>query len=403
MLDVADARQRDQADPLRAFRERFEIGDDPVAYLDGNSLGRPPKATIARLHRVLDVEWAGQLIRSWPQHWVDLPVRVGDQLAETVLGSGPGQVVIADSTTVNLFKALHAACGMRPDRAEIVVDDTNFPTDRYLVESVAADRGLTVRWLSPDPEMGATTTELARVLGPGTALVLLSHVDYRSGYVADMSAITAAVHDAGSLVVWDLSHSVGVIPMSLDTDQADFAVGCTYKYLNAGPGAPAFLYVAGRHLGQVSQPITGWFGAADVFAMASGYEPAPGIRRMLSGTPSVLGIVAVQEGLALIAEAGLDRIRDKAIALTEYAIALADERLAPLGARIASPRAAAERGGHVTIACASAQDVTQQLTAAGVIPDFRNPDLIRFGLSPLTTTYEEVWTAIDIFAGILAS
>lgn len=399
--DVADARRRDEADPLRPFRERFVIGQNPIAYLDGNSLGRPPKATIARLHEVLNAEWAGRLILSWPERWVDLPVQVGDQLAEAVLGSGPGQTVIADSTTVNLFKALHAACGLRPDRNEIVVDDANFPTDRYLVESIATDRGLTIRWLLPNPERGVTTMDLADVLGPRTAVVLLSHVDYRSGYVADMAGITGAVHDAGGLVVWDLSHSAGLVPLSLDAAEVDFAVGCTYKYLNAGPGAPAFLYVAAQHLLLAAQPITGWFGAADVFAMAARYEPAPDIRRMLSGTPSVLGIVAVQEGLTLIAEAGLDRIRAKAVDLTEYTIALADQRLAPLGASVASPRAAAERGGHVTIRCADAAAVTQRLVAAGVVPDFRNPDLIRLGLSPLTTSYQEVWTAIDIFTATL--
>lgn len=401
-LDLTDARRRDDVDPLRAFRGRFAIGEDPIAYLDGNSLGRPPKATIARLREVLDVDWASGLIRSW-DHWVELPVQVGDQLAETVLGSAPGQAVIADSTTVNLFKVLHAACRMRPDRAEIVVDDANFPTDRYLVETIAADRNLTIRWLSPNPESGVTASDLAAVLGPATAVVLLSHVDYRSGFIADLAGITAAVHAAGGVVVWDLSHSAGLLPMSLDEAEVDFAVGCTYKYLNAGPGAPAYLFVAARHLSSVSQPVTGWFGAADVFAMAARYEPAPDIRRMLSGTPSVLGIVAVQEGLTLIAEAGLDRIRAKATDLTEYAIALADARLVPLGASLASPRAATQRGGHMTIRCAGAEDVTRRLVAAGVVPDFRNPDLIRLGLSPLTTSYEEVWTAIDILAATLTT
>lgn len=401
--DLADAQRRDEADPLRAFRDRFAIGPDPVAYLDGNSLGRPPRSTIVRLREVLESEWASRLILSWEERWVDLPVQVGDQLAETVLGSRPGQTVIADSTTVNLFKALHAACRLRPQRTEIVVDDANFPTDRYLVESIAADRGLTIRWLTPDPESGVTASDLDSVLGPETGVVLLSHVDYRTGYVADLSGITSAVHQAGAVVVWDLCHSAGLVPMSLDVAEVDFAVGCTYKYLNAGPGAPAFVYVAAQHLPHVEQPITGWFGAADVFAMAPRYEPSPDIRRMLSGTPSVLGIVAVQEGMKIIAEAGLDRIRAKAVDLTEYTIALADERLVPLGASLASPRAAAERGGHVTIRCVGAEEVTRRLVAAGVVPDFRNPDLIRLGLSPLTTSYAEVWTAIEIFAGILAT
>ncbi|MGI8627958.1 MAG: kynureninase [Geodermatophilaceae bacterium] len=401
--DLAAARRRDEEDPLREFRERFLIGPDPIAYLDGNSLGRPPKATIARLNEVLTQEWAVRLILSWEDRWVDLPTQVGDQLGEAVLGSAPGQTLIAASTTVNLFKVLHAACRLRPDRSEIVVDDTNFPTDRYVVEGIAADRGLTVRWLSPDPESGVKLSNLAGMLGADTAVVSLSHVDYRSGYLADFAGITAAVHEAGAIAVWDLCHSAGVIPMSLDAAEVDFAVGCTYKYLNAGPGAPAFLYVADRHLPLVEQPITGWFGAADIFAMAARYEPAHDVRRMLSGTPPVLGIVAVQEGVKLIAEAGLERIRDKAVELTEYAIALADRRLGPLGAAVASPRGAAERGGHVTIRCADAENVTARLIAAGVVPDFRNPDLIRLGLSPLTTSYVEVWTAMDIFAKTLAT
>ncbi|MGH3425563.1 MAG: aminotransferase class V-fold PLP-dependent enzyme, partial [Nocardioidaceae bacterium] len=261
-----DAVALDRTDPLARFREEFHRYDDPVAYLDGNSLGRPPKATLHRVGELLDREWGERLIRGWEERWVALPEQVGDRLAAACLGAAAGQTVVADSTSVNLYKVLHAACGLRPDRDEIVVDDANFPTDRYLVESVAASRGLTVRWITPDPVASVTAADLAAVLGPRTAAVVLSHVDYRSGGVVDLEALTGQVHDAGAVAVWDLCHSVGVLPVGLDAAGADFAVGCTYKYLNGGPGAPAFLYVADRHLADVRQPIAGWWSAADMFA-----------------------------------------------------------------------------------------------------------------------------------------
>lgn len=397
-----EAARLDAEDPLSHFRAKFVRHEDPVAYLDGNSLGRPPKPTLQRVARLLEYEWGERLIRSWDERWVDLPVEVGDRLGAVVIGAAAGQTVIADSTTVNLFKVLHAACGLRPDRDEIVVDAANFPTDRYVVESVAASRGLTVRWLRPDPESGVTVDLLARVLGSRTAVVLLSHVDYRSAYLADIAGLTTLTHDAGAVVVWDLCHSAGVVPVRLDDVGADFAVGCTYKYLNAGPGAPAFLYVAAGHLEAVRQPIEGWFGAEDVFAMAPAYKPATGIRRMLSGTPSIVGVVAVDEGVGMVAEAGLSRIRGKAAALTGLAIELTDAWLAPHGWSVASPRDADERGGHIVVRGHDAAGVADELMRSGVVPDFRNPDLVRLGLSPLTTSFAEVATALSIMRGIIA-
>lgn len=403
VLTYDDALALDAADPLAAYRERFHRSDDPVAYLDGNSLGRPPKATLERLAEVLDHEWGGRLIRSWEERWVDLPTQVGDRLAAAMLGAAPGQTVIADSTSVCIYKLLHAACGLRPDRREIVIDDTNFPTDRYLVESVAKARGLTVRWLRPDAITSVTTELLGEVLSTRTAVVLLSQVDYRSGALLDIEALTARVHDAGAVVIWDLCHSVGVVPVALDAARVDFAVGCTYKYVNAGPGAPAFMYVAQRHLAQVRQPIEGWWSAADMLAMAADYVPSPSIRKMLSGTANVLGITAVDEGVRVIADAGIGAIRAKAVALTDLAVELADAWLAPHGLVVASPRDSAARGGHVTVRGDRAQEVTARMVAAGVVPDFRNPDMIRLGLSPLTTSYAELWTAMDITAGIVRS
>jgi kynureninase len=262
---------------------------------------------------------------------------------------------------------------------------------------------LAVRWLPSSERGGVAAEDLARTLTGSTAVVVLSHVDYRSGYLADLASLTATVHDAGALVVWDLCHSAGVVPIELDAHGADFAVGCTYKYLNAGPGAPAYVYVARRHLPGVEQPVPGWFGASDIFAMATDFAPAPDARRMLSGTPNVLGVVAVEEGVRLVAEAGVDRIRAKAVALTELAIELGDAWLAPHGARLRSPRDAAMRGAHVTVEVPDARVVTEELIVRGVVPDYRNPDMIRLGLSPLTTTFEETWTALDALRDVLSS
>jgi kynureninase len=400
--DREQMQRLDEADPLREFRDRFAIGPDPIAYLDGNSLGRPPKATLDRLHEVLDEEWTGRLIRGWTEGWTDLPAAVGDRLGATVLGAESGQVVVADSTSVNLFKLLHAAAGLRPDRSEIVIDDANFPTDRYLVTAVAEQRGLTVRWVTPDAS-GLTAETIEPVLSSETVAVVGCQADYRTGALADIAGLTELVHDAGALAVWDLCHSAGIVPIGLDAVGADFAVGCTYKYLNAGPGAPAFIYVAARHLPEVRQPIEGWFGAEDVFAMGPTYEPATGIRRMLSGTPNVPGLVAVDEGVRLIGEAGLDRIRAKSIALTDLVTDLADIWLTPAGAEVVSPRESARRGSHVTVRHPEARSLTDRLIKQGVIPDFRNPDLIRLGLSPLTTSYVEAWDGLDMLRGIIAA
>ncbi len=394
----ADAEALDAADPLASFRERFVVGAGPgdaVAYLDGNSLGRLPRATAERLRHLVEEQWGSRLIRGWEEGWVALPGRVGDLLGETVLGAAPGQVVVADSTSVCLFKALHAAASLRPDRRVLVAADTDFPTDRYAVRAVADQRGLEVRWVTPGGD-GVTADLLVPVLDDDVAVVLLSHVDYRTAHVADLAGVTAMAHDAGALVVWDLSHSAGAVPVVLDAAGADLAVGCTYKYLNAGPGAPAYVYVAARHHADLVQPVPGWFGAADVFAMAADHAPAAGVEQMLSGTPAVLGLVAVEEGARLVGEAGIERIRAKGIALTELVVALADAWLAAVGVTVASPRDPAVRGAHVVLRHPGAERWCGDLADAGVLGDFRHPDLLRLGLSPLTTSYVEVWTAMEI-------
>lgn len=389
-----EAQRLDAADPLRAVRDLFVGAETSLVYFDGNSLGRPPKATIDRLPTFVAEEWGGRLIRGWDESWMSLPFVIGDAIGRSVIGAAPGQTVVGDSTTVLLYKLVRAAFdaqrALDPARVEIVVDRDNFPTDRYLVEGIAAERGGRVRWIEVDLSAGVTGDALGAVVGPETAVVLLSHVAYRSGFLADAEALTRIAHDAGALVVWDLCHSAGSVPIALDEWGVDLAVGCTYKYLNGGPGSPAFAYVAARHQASLTQPIQGWMGAADVFSMGPEYAPAEGMRRMLSGTPPIVGMLAMQDTLELIEDAGIEAIRAKSIALTEFAVELSDELLAPLGVTVASPRDPAFRGGHVTLSHPAMREVTARLWQQDVIPDYRDPGGLRIGLSPLSTSFAEV-------------
>lgn len=401
---LADARALDAADPLGGFRDRFLPINDPgvVAYLDGNSLGRPPASTLDRLTQLVRDGWGTRLIRGWTEGWMELPARVGDELGAAALGAAPGQVMLGESTTVWLYKLLRAAVAARPDRHEIVTDVHNFPTDRYVVEAVARETGRVVRWLEPDPDGGVTVDQLRAVLGSDTAVVTLSHVAYQSAYLADLPALTRATHEVGSLVLWDLCHSVGAVPLALDADEVDLAVGCTYKFLNAGPGAPAFCYVRREVADELSQPIWGWIGREDPFGMAAGYQRGAGLAHFRSGTPPILGLVGVAEGVRLVAEAGIDGIRAKGVALTELAIALADAWLAPHAVQLGSPRDAARRGAHITLRRADAGELSPRLIEAGVLIDFRTPDGIRVGLSPLTTGFAELWRAMSVIREVVA-
>lgn len=391
---VERAAELDRRDPLAAAREEFLLPDDVIAYLDGNSLGRPLKATRGRLARFVEEEWGERLIRAWDERWMDRPTAVGDAIGRVVLGAAPGQTVVGDSTTVMLYKLLRAAVDARPDRREIIADTENFPTDRFVLTSVAADTGRTVRWISPDPASGVRTEEVAALLGDRTALVLLSHVAYKSAYVADLSAVTAAAHRAGALVLWDLSHSAGALELQLDAAEVDLAVGCGYKFLNGGPGAPAFGYVARRLHEELVQPIPGWMGHAEPFAMGADHVPATGIRRLLSGTPPIVGMLPVEDMLALLERVGMPAVRTKSVLLTEFAIAVADEVLAPCGVDVASPRDPERRGAHVTLEHDEMRSVVEQLWARGVIPDFRPARGLRIGLSPLSTSFTELATAM---------
>ena len=397
MTFLERAHDLDAADPLKGYLDRFvDPGDGNVlAYLDGNSLGRPLKITAERLEAFINGQWAQRLIRGWTDEWMEWPHSIGDAIGAAALGAAPGQVVVADSTTVMLYKLAHAAVAARPGRTEIIIDTHNFPTDRYVVESIAEERSLSIRWIDTDPEGGITADDVAAAVGPSTALALFSHVAYRSGHLADMAAITRVVHDAGALILWDLSHSVGSVPVHLDECDVDFAVGCTYKYLNGGPGAPAFGYVRMNLQEQVSQPIWGWLGRVDAFEMEHGYEPAAGIRRIISGTPPIIAMIPVRAGVELVAEVGIEAIRAKSIALTEFAIEVVDSWPAELQVTIGSPRDSASRGGHVTIRRADFRELTPRLWEHGVIPDFRAPDGIRIGLSPLSTSFVELHRGLE--------
>ncbi|WP_336648424.1 kynureninase [Microbacterium sp. MMO-10] len=387
---LAAARALDAADPLRAHLDAFVEAPGVQAYLDGNSLGRPLAVVPERLAAFVREDWGTRLIRSWDEQWMDLPERLGDRIAEVALGAAAGQTIVADSTSVVLYKLIRAgAAAAGEGRTEIVIEEGNFPTDRFIAAGVAAELGMELVWVQPDPVHGVTVDDLAPVLSERTALVVLSHVDYRSGALADMAAITAQVHEAGGLILWDLCHSAGSVPVRLDDSGADLAVGCTYKYLNGGPGSPAFAYVRRDLQPHIRQPIQGWWSAADIFAMGPQYAPTPGIRQLLSGTPPVTSMLAMQAMLDLIAEAGIEAVRTKSVSLTDFAVRAADELLVPLGVRLLSPRDSALRGGHVTIGHPDFQAVTQELWGEGVIPDFRFPDGIRLGLSPLSTSHEE--------------
>jgi kynureninase len=395
---VTDWRQRaealDVADPLARFRDRFVRGDAPRIYLDGNSLGRMPIAAAERIDSVV-LAWSSELVGGW-HRWIDAPVHTGDLLAEAVLGARPGEVLACDSTTVNLYKLVRAALAARPGRRAVVTDRDNFPTDRYVLEGLASSGDAELRALECDPIAGPQPEEIVDACAAGdVALVTLSHVGYRSGALADLPAITAAAHAGGALVLWDLSHSAGAVPIDLDASGADLAVGCTYKYLNAGPGAPGYLYVRSELQESLRSPIQGWFGQRDQFAMERPYEPEEGIRRFLAGTPPILGLAAVDVGAELVGEAGIEAIRAKAGSLTSLAVDFLDAELAPLGFELGTPRDPHRRGAHVSLRHPDAWRICRALIErAQVVPDFRPPDSIRLGPSPLCTTHAEVVEAL---------
>lgn len=402
---LAYARRMDRSDGLAHHRKRFVGADTDLVYFDGNSLGRPPASAIDRVTAFMREEWGGRLIRGWDESWLHLPYEIGDQIGRAVIEAKAGQTVIGDSTTVLIYKLARAAVDAQlardPQRREIVVDRDNFPTDRYVLEGIANETGCRLRWIDVDLERGVTSEQLAQAVGPQTALVVLNHVSYRSAYLADAPELTRIAHDAGSLVLWDLCHSAGSVPVHADRWDFDLAVGCTYKYLNGGPGSPAFAYVRDDLHRVLRQPIQGWFGTADLFAMGPEYVPADGIRRFVSGTSPISAMIAMRETLSMIEDAGMPAIRAKSIALTSYAIELADEWLAPFGVTVGSPRDPEERGGHVILQHDAMREVTARLWQRDVIPDYRDVGGLRIGLAPLSTSFEEVHRGLEATREVL--
>jgi kynureninase len=393
---LAEARRLDAADPLARFRREFVVSDPRLIYLDGNSLGRMPRQAGPRLRKAVDREWGGRLIRGWGEGWFTASQRIGAKLA-TLVGAAPSDVVVADSTSVNLFKLAVAALRARPDRRAIVTDEMNFPTDFYVLQGAIDLLGQGHRLVVVKSEDGLTVSQeaLARAIDGDTALVALSHTAYRSAFVYDMAAVTTLAHRGGALTLWDLSHSVGAVPVALAAARADVAVGCTYKYVNGGPGAPSFLYVRGDLHESLTSPIWGWFGRRDQFDMAPDYSPAPGILRFLVGTPPILSLLAVEPGVDLLLEAGMDRVRAKSVAQTEYLIRLWERELQPLGFALNSPRDAAQRGSHISLGHAEALRIDRSLIdEMAVLPDFRYPDNLRLGIAPLYTSFADLHEAV---------
>ena len=390
MITRDQAERIDAEDPLAGFRARFAV--DHALYMDGNSMGRQPKDAEAVVAKAL-AAWRDELIIAW-REWIRVPRRIGDLIAQSVLEAQPGEVLVGDSTSINLYKAAAAALNAQPGRRAIVTSDDNFPTDLYMLESLAAQHSLELKLLPADPVHGLDAAVLRGALGPDTALVALSHVAYRSGALLDMEDLTRMAHAAGALALWDVSHSAGSVRVPLEASGADLAVGCTYKYLNGGPGSPAFIYVRKSQQARLRQPLWGWFGHREQFAMANHYAPAEGIESFLVGIPAILSTVAIEPGVCAVAEAGIGRLQAKGQQLTTMMVALADEWLAPHGFSLASPRDAARRGSHVTLRHPRAKEFVRALIAHGVTPDFRPPDMIRFGPAPLYTRFVDAWDAL---------
>jgi kynureninase len=393
-LDRARCEALDAEDPLAALREEFALPEG-VVYLDGNSLGALPRATPARLAALIEREWGEDLVTAWNKHgWIEQPRRVGDKIAR-LIGAGPGEVVVADSTSVNLFKVLAAALRLNPGRKIILSERENFPTDLYIAQGLIGLLGErhSLRLVEGEAVADAVDAE--------TAVVMLTHVNYRSGAMHDLAAITQAAQAQGALMLWDLAHSAGAVPVDLGAAHADFAVGCGYKFLNGGPGAPAFVWVAPRHQERFQQPLSGWLGHAEPFAFAPDYRPAPGIGRYVCGTPPVLSLAALEAGVDLLLGVAPASLREKSLMLTETFIAAVEQEAAGLGLALLSPRDGGRRGSQASFRHAQGWPVMQALIARGIIGDFRAPDIMRFGFAPLYTRFVDAWDAAAALADIL--
>jgi kynureninase len=382
----------DAQDPLARFRDRF-LDDGSTIYLDGNSMGRLPKAALPRLQEMAEHEWGRILVRGWTESgWMESPLRVGDRIGE-LIGASPGEVLVADTTSVGLFRLMTSVMRARPQRRVIVTERSNFPTDLYIAQGIAELLGCEIRAV----ERGA----LRDALDVDTALLLLTEVDFRSGERHDMGALTDAAHAAGALTLWDLSHSAGAVEIRLNHHRVDLAVGCGYKYLNGGPGSPAYLYVATALQEELRNPIQGWLGHDNPFLFDSEYRRAPGMRGWMSGSPPVLAIGALDIGIDIQLEAGAHAVGEKAALLTEVFIRLADERLGPLGFEVATPASSERRGAQVSLRHSDGLAIVRAVADRGVIGDFRPPDMCRFGLAPLYTRFVDLWDAVERIAEVV--
>ncbi|GCE43812.1 Kynureninase [Rhodococcus wratislaviensis] len=392
-----DCEALDRDDPIRSFRDQFHLPTDLI-YLDGNSLGALPKTASARMTEMVENEWGRGLIRSWNDAgWFDKPIAVGDRIAP-LIGADDGEVVVCDSTSLNLFKVITAALSLRPDRRVVIAEAASFPTDLYMIEGATELLGGYER-----RHIGDHDSTLEDLLGEDVAVVVLSHVDYRTGKLHDMKTVTELVHRHGALIIWDLCHSVGAMPVHLNECGADFAVGCTYKYLNGGPGSPAFVFAALRHHDHAQQPLSGWHGHAEPFAFTRAYTPAAGIGRYRTGTPPLLSYAPLEATLQIWEQADLDAVRAKSCQLTDMFIALVERECTDWGMTLASPRDSTQRGSQVSFRHQASYEVMQALIAHGVIGDFRAPDLMRFGFPALYVRYTDVWDAVKVLKEILAT
>ncbi|PTU67011.1 kynureninase [Chromobacterium sp. Panama] len=391
----------DQQDPLAGFRQRFDLPANTF-YLDGNSLGVLPKGALERSRQVITGEWGHDLIRSWnTAGWFDMPTRLGDKLAP-LLGAGPGETVVTDTTSLNLFKALAAALRIQrqahPQRKVILSERDNFPTDLYMIQGMIEflQQGYELRLIDE-------ALPLEQALDEDVAVLLLSHVNYRTGYLYDMAAVTRSAHQRGALAIWDLAHSAGALQVDLNGADADFAVGCTYKYLNGGPGSPAFIWVAPRHQNAFWQPLSGWWGHAKPFEMAADYAPAQGIRRFLCGTQPIVSLALVECGLDVARQVDAQQLRAKSLALTDLFIELVEQRCGGHPLTLITPREHARRGSHVSFRHPQGFAVMQALIANGVIGDYREPEVLRFGITPLYLSHADIWDSVEILREILDS
>jgi len=403
-LDDTDAARLDDTDPLRHWRDEFVITDPELCYLDGNSLGRLPKRTVDLVHRYLVEEWGSELVTGW-SHWIDEAQRVGDLLGKAALGAAAGQMLAVDTTSVNFYQLCDAAIQANPTRRVVISDAANFPTDRYILEGLCARHNKQLVLIDDEAGEEYVTSEmLAPVLNTDTALVTLSVVQYRSGALHDVARLTRQAHEVGALVVWDASHAVGVVDLQFDRDEVDLAVGCTYKYGNSGPGSPAWLYVNKRLQDSLRVPIQGWFAQRDQFAMGHGFERAEGMRGFQIASPSIVGMRCIEAAFSMIADAGLPAIAAKAALGTDLMVKLHDAWLAPLGFSLVTPRDPSRRGGHVTLRHPDAKQIaTAMRQMVKVIPDFREPSSIRLAMSPLATSFTEVYRGMQRIRALVAS